>query len=60
MGTTGHSKYQIKQIEKASTFIPILLTSNTSLGIAFIKNLLTLSSGMLARFETKRISIQIK
>lgn len=55
IGTTGHSEDQIREVEAASSNIPILLAANTSIGIAFIKKLLTLSREMLSAFEIKRI-----
>lgn len=55
IGTTGHSTEQIKKIKDAANFLPIMLVSNTSIGIAFIKNLLSHSSNMLSVFGKQEI-----
>ena len=56
IGTTGHSEDQVKEIEKASSLIPILLTANTSIGIALIKKMLSSSKDLLGIFEYKEIT----
>ena len=55
IGTTGHSLEQIKTIKESANFLPIMLVSNTSIGIAFIKNLLSHSSNMLSVFDKQEI-----
>jgi 4-hydroxy-tetrahydrodipicolinate reductase len=40
IGSTGHNEIQIDQIQKAASFIPILITPNFSPGIAYIQHLL--------------------
>lgn len=55
IGTTGHSSEQIKTIKESANFLPIMLVSNTSIGIAFIKNLLSHSSNMLSVFDKQEI-----
>lgn len=56
IGTTGHSSDDLKQIEKISKNIPILLTSNTSIGINLIMELVKKASEFLDdTFDTEII-----
>ena len=55
IGTTGHSEDQVKQIEKASSLIPVLLAPNTSIGIALIKKILTIAQDLLFIFSKQEI-----
>ena len=51
IGTTGLDKKEIKQLKSASKKIPILLSSNMSLGINLLFNLVQQTSSVLGRDE---------
>lgn len=42
IGTTGHTKKQLEEIQKASDIIPLLLCPNFSYGVSILKQLLTI------------------
>ena len=48
IGTTGFSEDDFKEIEVASTKIPVLLAPNTSTGIAILKNILHKSKNLFS------------
>ena len=48
IGTTGFSEDDLKEIEIASTQIPVLFAPNTSSGIAILKNILNISKNLFS------------
>ena len=55
IGTTGFSEGDFKEIEIASTHIPVLFAPNTSSGIAILKNILSKSKNLFS--EDNQFSI---
>jgi 4-hydroxy-tetrahydrodipicolinate reductase len=52
--TTGHDEAQLERIRGLSEAVPVLLASNTSLGIALLKRLVELAAGTLGdEFDTE-------
>ena len=56
IGTTGFSKDDFKEIEIASTQIPVLFAPNTSSGIAILKNILNKSKNLFSENHEFSIS----
>lgn len=56
IGTTGFNSQQKNDISKASRKIPVLLASNTSPGIAILKNLISHSGGLIKEEFSLNIS----
>lgn len=55
IATTGHSKEQIDKIVKASSEIPILKTTNTSLGVSIVNEILSYAAKLLRGFDIELI-----
>jgi 4-hydroxy-tetrahydrodipicolinate reductase len=55
LGTTGYDDEDFNIIRKASQFIPLLQASNTSLGIAFLKKIIDLTSDSFSYFDNLEI-----
>ena len=55
LGTTGYEDEDLNMIRKASQFIPLLQASNTSLGIAFLKKIIDLTSDSFSYFDNIEI-----
>ena len=55
LGTTGYEDEDLNIIRKASQFIPLLQASNTSLGIAFLKKIIDLTSDSFSYFDNLEI-----
>ena len=56
IGTTGFSEDDFKEIEIASTQIPVLFAPNTSAGIAILKNILSKSKNLFSKDNQFSIS----
>ena len=56
IGTTGFSENDFKEIETASTQIPVLFAPNTSSGIAILKNILNKSKNLFSEENEFSIS----
>ena len=56
IGTTGFSEDDFKEIEIASTQIPVLFAPNTSSGIAMLKNILNKSKNLFSKDHEFSIS----
>ena len=56
IGTTGFSEDDFKEIEIASTQIPVLFAPNTSSGIAILKNILNKSKNLFSEDNDFSIS----
>ena len=56
IGTTGFSEDDFKEIEVASTQIPVLFAPNTSSGIAILKNILNTSKNLFSEDHVFSIS----
>ena len=55
IATTGHTEEQITEITKASANIPILKTTNTSLGVSIVKEILSYATKLLKGFDIELI-----
>jgi len=55
LGTTGYEDEDLNIIREASQFIPLLKASNTSLGIAFLKKIIDLTSDSFSYFDNLEI-----
>ena len=55
LGTTGHQEKDLSNIEEASKVIPLLNAPNTSMGIAYLKKVIDLTSDSLSYFENFQI-----
>ena len=55
LGTTGYEDEDLNMIREASQFIPLLKASNTSLGIAFLKKIIDLTSDSFSYFDKVEI-----
>ena len=55
LGTTGYEDEDLNMIREASQFIPLLKASNTSLGIAFLKKIIDLTSDSFSYFDNIEI-----
>ncbi len=55
LGTTGYEDEDLNMIREASQFIPLLKASNTSLGIAFLKKIIDLTSDSFSYFDNLEI-----
>jgi len=55
LGTTGYEQSDLNNIEEASKFIPILKAPNTSVGIAYLKKVIDLTSDSLSYFDNLQI-----
>ena len=55
LATTGYEDEELNIIRKASQFIPLLQASNTSLGIAFLKKIIDLTSDSFSYFDNLEI-----
>lgn len=53
--TTGYSQEQLEQIQKAGDKIPLLLSSNTALGINILRKVLQLITPMLQQYNVEII-----
>ena len=56
LGTTGYQESELSDIEEASKFIPLLKAPNTSVGIAYIKKVIDLTSDSFSSFDNLQIS----
>ena len=56
LGTTGYQESDLSNIEEASEFIPLLKAPNTSVGIAYLKKVIDLTSDSLSYFDNLQIS----
>ena len=56
LGTTGYQESDLSSIEEASEFIPLLKAPNTSVGIAYLKKVIDLTSDSLSYFDNLQIS----
>ena len=55
LGTTGYQESDLIHIEEASEFIPLLKAPNTSVGIAYLKKVIDLTSDTLSYFDNFHI-----
>ena len=55
LATTGYEDEELNIIRKASQFMPLLQASNTSLGIAFLKKIIDLTSDSFSYFDNLEI-----
>ena len=55
LGTTGYEDEDLNMIREASQSIPLLKASNTSLGIAFLKKIIDLTSDSFSYFDNLEI-----
>ena len=55
LATTGYEDEDLNIIRKTSQFIPLLQASNTSLGIAFLKKIIDLTSDSFSYFDNLEI-----
>ena len=55
LATTGYEDEDLNMIRKASQFTPLLQASNTSLGIAFLKKIIDLTSDSFSYFDNIEI-----
>ena len=55
LATTGYEDEELYIIRKASQFMPLLQASNTSLGIAFLKKIIDLTSDSFSYFDNLEI-----
>lgn len=55
LATTGYEDEDLNIIRKASQFMPLLQASNTSLGIAFLKKIIDLTSDSFSYFDNLEI-----
>ena len=55
LGTTGYEDEDLNMIREASQSIPLLKASNTSLGIAFLKKIIDLTSDSFSYFDNIEI-----
>ena len=55
LGTTGYQESDLIHIEEASEFIPLLKAPNTSVGIAYLKKVIDLTSDTLCYFDNFHI-----
>jgi len=55
LATTGYEDEDLNMIRKASQFTPLLQASNTSLGIAFLKKIIDLTSDSFSYFDNLEI-----
>tara|TARA_B100000029_G_scaffold231346_1_gene228792 strand:- start:292 stop:1035 length:744 start_codon:yes stop_codon:yes gene_type:complete len=55
LGTTGHQEEDLRIIEEASQFIPLLKAPNTSVGIAYLKKVIDLTSESLSYFNNLQV-----
>ena len=55
LGTTGYEDEDLNMIKEASQSIPLLKASNTSLGIAFLKKIIDLTSDSFSYFDNLEI-----
>ncbi len=55
IGTTGFNESQLKQIDKISSEVPVLLAPNTSSGIAILKTIITNSRALFSEDSTIEI-----
>ena len=55
IATTGHTEEQITEITKASANIPILKTTNTSLGVSIVNEILSYATKLLKGFDIELI-----
>ena len=55
LGTTGYEDEDLNMIRVASQCIPLLKASNTSLGIAFLKKIIDLTSDSFSYFDNLEI-----
>ncbi|MBP9478028.1 MAG: 4-hydroxy-tetrahydrodipicolinate reductase [Sebaldella sp.] len=55
IATTGHTKEQTDKILKASSEIPILKTTNTSLGVSIVNEILSYATKLLRGFDIELI-----
>ena len=56
LGTTGYQESDLSSIEEASEFIPLLKAPNTSVGIAYLKKVIDLTSDSFSYFDNLHIS----
>ena len=55
IATTGHTEEQMAEITKASVNIPILKTTNTSLGVSIVNEILSYATKLLKGFDIELI-----
>tara|TARA_B100001123_G_scaffold155124_1_gene179686 strand:+ start:1059 stop:1799 length:741 start_codon:yes stop_codon:yes gene_type:complete len=55
LGTTGYKEEDLSNIEEASKFTPLLKAPNTSMGIAYLKKIIDLTSDSLSNFDDLQI-----
>ena len=55
IATTGHTEEQMAEITKASVNIPILKTTNTSLGVSIVNEILSYATKLLRGFDIELI-----
>ena len=55
LGTTGYQDSDLITIEEASKFIPLLKAPNTSVGIAYLKKVIDLTSESLSYFNNLQV-----
>ena len=55
IATTGHTEEQMTEITKASANIPILKTTNTSLGVSIVNEILSYATKLLKGFDIELI-----
>ena len=55
LGTTGYQESDLSNIEEASKFIPLLKAPNTSVGIAYLKKVIALTSDSISYFDNLQI-----
>ena len=55
IATTGHTEEQMAEITKASVNIPILKTTNTSLGVIILNDILSYATKLLKGFDIELI-----
>ena len=55
IATTGHTEEQMAEITKASANIPILKTTNTSLGVSIVNEILSYATKLLKGFDIELI-----
>lgn len=51
VATTGHTEEQLEKIEKASTKIPIIKATNTSLGVTVVNEIVAYATKLLKDFD---------
>lgn len=55
IATTGHNSEQLKKIEEASKYIPILKATNTSLGVTVLNEIVSYATKLLKDFDIEII-----